>query len=45
MEKEMICEIENCNNDAFYAKEDWTRGTDPGFKFNYLCAKCYKENK
>ena len=38
----MMCETEKCRNQATYAVEDWTRGTDPGFKFNYLCTECYK---
>ena len=38
----MICSTENCENKAVYAKENWDRSTDPGFKFDYLCNECYK---
>jgi len=41
----MICQTDNCKEDAFYAVQNKIHNLTQIFNFKYLCQVCYKQEK
>lgn len=39
----MICQIDKCKNDAYYALQGKMNLETQAFNFKYLCPDCYKK--